>query len=249
MAWLSTPQAAIRAVLLSQIVMAGGIVVMDMMGSAPAAAPGMFAPPAQGPSVRPYRPDLRPDSQPDQPGAPSMRPMPQQLEMAAEAEAITLTGQIAPGDADRFLGWLDQNRPAASLVRLDSSGGSVSDALAIGRAIRSAGYDTEVGQGAVCMSACPYMLAGGVSRTVAPDGLVGVHQHYFGESTILPAFMAINDLQRAQAGVLDYLTEMGVDLRIMSYALRTPPSEINILDADLMRDLNLTTQPETDAGS
>ena len=232
---------AIRAVLIAQVAMAAAIVGLDLMRSPGTPAPGLFAPPAQGPSVRPYRPDLRPGS-PAQPGAPAMRPMPERLEFGTEGDAITIAGQIAPGDADRFAAWLDQTRPDAARVSLDSSGGSVSDALAIGRTIRAARHATEVRDGAVCMSACPYMLAGGVRRTVAAGGVVGVHQHYFGQNTILPAFMAVNDLQRAQAGVMDFLADMGVDLRIMTHALRTPPEEINILSPDLMRELRLTTE-------
>ncbi len=237
MVWLSTPQGAIRAVFISQVVLGAAIIALDLRGSSGSAAPGLFAPPAQGPSVRPYRPDLRPAA----PGAPAMRPMPEQLGFAAEEGAIRITGQIAPGDADRFAAWLDQQRPTETLVSLDSSGGSVSDALAIGRTIRAAGYLTEVADGAVCLSACPYMLAAGSERRVAASGVVGVHQHYFGKNTILPAFMAVEDVQRGQAGVMDYLTEMGVDLRLMSHALRTPPGEINILTPDLMEELRLVT--------
>ncbi|WP_410217257.1 hypothetical protein [Paracoccus sp. (in: a-proteobacteria)] len=240
MAILSSPGKAIRAILVSQVLLGGAIIALDLMRSPGTAAPGLFAPPAQGPSVRPYRPDLRaPD--PAQPGAPAMRPMPETLDFTVSGESIRLTGQIAPGDADRFATWLEQNRPTETQVALDSSGGSVSDALAIGRTIRAAGYDTQVENGAVCLSACPYILAGGAARQVKPGGVVGVHQHYFGQSTILPAFMAVKDLQRAQAGVMDYLTQMGVNLRLMTYALRTPPEEINILDSDLMAELGLTT--------
>ncbi|KJZ30044.1 periplasmic protein, partial [Paracoccus sp. S4493] len=103
---------------------------------------------------------------------------------------------------------------------------------------------TRVGDGAVCLSACPYILAGGATRQVAAGGVVGVHQHYFGQNTILPAFMAVSDLQRAQAGVMDYLVRMGVDLRLMTYALRTPPAEINVLEPELMAELGLTTPAE-----
>ncbi|MFN3276704.1 MAG: hypothetical protein ACK41U_18775 [Paracoccus sp. (in: a-proteobacteria)] len=239
MRFLSSPQRAIRAVLLSQVLLGFAIVGLDLWRAPGPAAPDMFAPPAQGPSVRPYRPDLRPGA----PGGPAMRPMPEQLEFTQTDGAITVTGQIAPGDADRFLVWLDQTRPTETRVRLDSSGGSVSDAVAIGRTLRSTGRTTEVEAGGVCLSACPYMLAGGTERRVADGGVVGVHQHYFGQNTILPAFMAVRDLQRSQAGVLDYLSEMGIDLRLMSYALRTPPDEINILDPDLMRELRLISDP------
>jgi hypothetical protein len=234
----SSPQRVIRAVLVSQVLMGLAIVGIDLMRNPGAAAPGLFSPANDGPSVRPYRPDLRP-SDPSRPDAPAMRPMPSELEFEATEDAILITGQIAPGDADRFVEWLEQNRPQSSQVLLDSSGGSVSDALAIGRTIRSANYATSIQDSAVCLSACPYILAGGTQRQVADGGIVGVHQHYFGKSTILPAFMAVADVQRAQASVMDYLVQMGVDLRLMPLALRTPPEDINILTIDQMRDLNL----------
>ena len=238
MRFLSTPQRAIRAVLLSQVLLGAAIVGADMWRAPGAASPDLFAPPAQGPSTRPYRPDLRPGA----PGGPAMRPMPEQLEFTQAEGAITLTGQIAPGDADRFLAWLDQTRADETLVRLDSSGGSVGDAVAIGRVIRSTGRNTLIDEGAVCLSACPYILAGGRERRAASGGVVGVHQHYFGQNTILPAFMAVRDLQRSQAGVMDYLTEMGVDLRLMPYALRTPPEDITILDSGQLLDFRLITE-------
>ncbi|WBU56092.1 hypothetical protein [Paracoccus sediminicola] len=238
---LNSPRAAIRAVLLSQVLLAGAIVWMDLRTNPGTAAPGLFSPPSDGPSVRPYRRDLRPA----EPGAPAMRPMPSELEFEIADGAIRLSGQIAGGDADRFATWLDETRPAERLVWLDSSGGSVADALAIGRTIRAARMDTEVADGSVCLSACPYVLAGGVNRRASEGAVVGVHQHFFGKNTILPAFMAVRDVQRAQASVMDYLDEMGVDLRLMSYALRTPPEEIHILDADRLAEFALTNDSES----
>ncbi|WBU62014.1 hypothetical protein [Paracoccus albus] len=237
---LSSPQAAIRAVLVSQVLLALAIIWIDLRGNPGSAAPGLFAPPVEGPSVRPYRPDIGPS----EPGAPAMRPMANALEFSIEDGAIRLSGQIADGDADRFTTWLDQNRPGETRVSLDSSGGSVADALAIGRTIRGARLSTEVEDGAVCLSACPYILAGGVTRQATEGAVVGVHQHYFGKNTLLPAFLAVSDVQRAQASVMDYLDEMGVDLRLMSFALRTPPEEIHILDTERMEALNLTTAAE-----
>ena len=59
--------------------------------------------------------------------------------------------------------------------------------------------------------------------------------------------MAVSDVQRAQASVMDYLGEMGVDLRLMVHALRTAPEDINILSQPLMQELRLTTG-EDDTG-
>lgn len=234
---LSSPSGAIKAVLVSQVLLAAAIVLIDLRRMPGGASPELSVP-ASGPGVRPYRPDQRPQ----EPGAPAMGPMSERLEFSLAGDQIRILGQIAPGDADRFVSWLQTTQPEQTLVALNSAGGSVADALAIGRTIRGAGYSTQVSAGAVCMSACPYLLAAGDTRRVDRGGVVGVHQHYFGKDTLLPAFMAVADLQRGQASVMDYLDEMGVDLRLMSYALRTPADEIHVLDPPLMQELRLTTE-------
>ncbi|WP_236938038.1 hypothetical protein [Frigidibacter mobilis] len=99
-----------------------------------------------------------------------------------------------------------------------------------------------MGESAVCLSACPYILAGGVSRSADPAAVVGVHQHYFGENTLLPAFLAVEDVQRGQGAVIEYLDEMGVDAMLMAPALKTPPDEIYILDAEDLRRYRLVTE-------
>jgi hypothetical protein len=114
-------------------------------------------------------------------------------------------------------------------VFLNSPGGSVHDALELGRALRLAGLETEMRDGDICYSACPYLLAAGVKRTIPQEAFVGVHQHYFGESTILPAFAAVEDIQRGQGLVMRYLDQMGIDPLIMQHALITPPNEIYVL--------------------
>ncbi|WP_126975262.1 COG3904 family protein [Frigidibacter oleivorans] len=247
----STPDRALRAVMVGQIAIALAVVALDLAPAARQAAdPATFAPPGSGPATRPYRPDVRPGGTP---GAPAMQPMPERLEFSADGTAVTLLGQIAEGDADRFAAYLQERRDAgarATLLRLDSSGGSVADALEIGRATRAAGMATEVAEGAVCLSACPYILAGGVERRVAEGGRVGVHQHYFGENSILPAFLAVEDVQRGQAAVMDYLDRMGVDPMLMRDALTTPPDEIFLLDAEALRDYRLvTTEDSGEAGA
>jgi hypothetical protein len=76
------------------------------------------------------------------------------------------------------------------------------------------------------------MFVGGVSRAADPAAMIGVHQHYFGENTILPAFLAVEDVQRGQAAVLRHLVDMGIDPRLMEHSLQTPPDEIYLLVAD-----------------
>jgi hypothetical protein len=67
-----------------------------------------------------------------------------------------------------------------STVYLNSPGGSIVDAMAIGRMLRKIGLSASVERGATCASACVYILAAAKSRRI--DGLVGIHRPYFGST-------------------------------------------------------------------
>jgi hypothetical protein len=120
----------------------------------------------------------------------------------------------------------------------------VDDALAIGRRIREAGLETGMEGSAVCLSACPYILMGGVARRVEAGAQVGVHQHYYGENTMLPAFLAVEDIQRSQADVLSHLIEMGIDPMLMRHSLATPPDEIYLLLPEELERYRVATAVE-----
>jgi len=72
----------------------------------------------------------------------------------------------------------------------------------------------------------------------------GVHQHYFGQSTILPAFMAVKDIQRGQAEVMAYLRMMSVDPALLEPAMRTPPDEIYVLNREELVSFRLVSSAE-----
>jgi len=210
-------------------------------------APAITQPAGPGDQTRRYDPS-RIDPRPARPGSrpvPTSTDMPSRLVFVDTAwdgkPTITLTGQIAPGDADRFADFLTTVVPAPVQAFLNSTGGSVQDALAMGRQLRKLGIDTQMAASDICLSACPYLLAAGTARTVEDGALVGVHQHYFGENTALPAFIAVDDIQRSQGEVMEYLSEMDIDPLIMRHALVTPPNEIYLLTADEMQTYRLTT--------
>ncbi len=238
-----TAARAIKAVLAIQIGIAAILFARDIATALPRLslapdAPRLTQPVAPGDQRRRYDPrrvPARPGTQ-----GPDAGDMPSRLLFEAEGDTLRLTGVIAPGDAARFADWLDgRDLPAA--VTLHSTGGSVMDALDIGRALRAAGAATRVEAGQVCLSACPYILAAGTDRAADPQGYVGVHQHYFGESELLPAFIAVEDIQSGQAEVVDYLDEMGIDLRLMRHSLATPPDEIYILTPEELAEYRLVT--------
>jgi len=227
----------VRWMLGAQIALAAAIVGGDLQRIAPGlftgggAAPGLDAPVRPGDQTRRFAPaDLR--RAPAGPGFPSGDTPPRLTWTPTEfdgAPALVLTGEIAPGDAARFADHLDSLASPPASVALHSPGGSVADALVIGRRLRADGIATRITPDAACFSACPYILAAGVARHVSRSAMVGVHQHYFGQSAVLPAFLAIEDVQRGQAEVMAYLDAMGVDPLLMAKAMATPPGDIYIL--------------------
>lgn len=198
---------------------------LSLPGFAPD-APRLDAPVRPGDQRRVFNPGR------DRPAvAPARDPgtLPDRLTLTLAEGAWRLEGTIAEGDAARVIPQLDAADPRVERLILQSPGGSVQDALELGRHMRARGITTQMLAGEFCLSACPYILAGGASRDIAPEALVGVHQHYFGESTILPAYLAVEDIQRGQADVMSFLDDMGIDPLVMRHALSTPPDEIYIL--------------------
>ncbi|MBM9595500.1 hypothetical protein [Roseitranquillus sediminis] len=86
------------------------------------------------------------------------------------------------------------------------------------------------------------MLAGGVERRVSRAAAIGVHQHYFGQNVVLPAFLAVSDVQAGQAEVMDFLDEMGVSPLLMIPAMTTAPDDIYILLESELEDFALATE-------
>lgn len=245
-----TARGALRGVFVLQIALAVGVLARDFAVLAPnlawpSLAPSLEAPVSPGDQTRRFAPVRRPFA----PSAPGVQfgDMPSRLFIdESDPARVLFTGAIEEGDEARVADWL-AGRGAATVplpdrVDLHSPGGSVVTALEIGRMLRDAGLDTGVAAAHVCLSACPYILAGGVRRMVSDQAQVGVHQHYHGERTFLPAFLAVEDIQRGQAEVVVHLDEMGVDLRLMALAMATPPHDIYVLLPEESRDLGLATE-------
>jgi hypothetical protein len=247
-------KSAITGVLAVQLAIALFLMGSDLFRAIPHIAwpssqPRFDTPVIPGDQTRRYNPRDTPLRQPSEgnPERPyrSTGDMPARLAFERSGETLTLTGQIAQGDAERFKDYLDANPATPAMIRLNSPGGSVQDALEIGRHLRAAEVATVMGAGDICLSACPYILASGLSRNIHNDAQVGVHQHYFGTNSALPAFLAVEDIQRGQGEVMAYLNDMGVDPLIMRHALVTPPDEIYVLLPEQLTDYKMDTEPDS----
>lgn len=236
---------ALTGALIFQVGIAVMLVLGDMQqasftlpGTGPT-APRLTEPVGPGDQRRLFRPGRdRPATRPARdPGN-----LPSRLVLSAiEGSTYRLEGTVAEGDGERIIKLLREARPRAGQLVLQSPGGSVDDALVLGRHLREEGIETRMLEGEYCFSACPYILAGGAARDIPDSALVGVHQHYFGESTILPAAFAVEDIQSGQGAVMRYLDAMGIDPMLMQHALTTPPDEIYILLPEELRDYGLVS--------
>ena len=232
----------LMGILIFQLGLGGLLILGDMQGlrlpSFGPDAPRLTEPVRPGDQRRTFRPDRdRPGIQPARdPGE-----LPERLVLTAlYGNTYRLEGAIDAGDATRLIALIDAADPTPETLILQSPGGSVGDALELGRHMRAKGINTQMLAGEYCYSACPYLLAAGVTRNIDADASVGVHQHYFGQNTLLPAAFAVEDIQRGQGEVMIYLNDMGIDPLIMQHALSTPPDEIYVLVPDELTKYGFT---------
>jgi len=173
--------------------------------------------------------------------------------------AVGIVTGDTPKDFDDFTKGRDLN--GATLV-LDSSGGSVNDAITLGRRFRSLNMRTTVGisarargQGtqasvapeAYCESMCVFLLLGGTTRYVPDAAHVRVHQIWMGDRAddAKAASYSAQDMmivERDIGRLAKYTFDMGGAGDLLSLALNVPPwEELHELSHGELRQTNLVT--------
>jgi hypothetical protein len=175
-------------------------------------------------------------------------------------DAVGIVTADTPKDFDDFVRGRDLG--GATLV-LDSSGGSVNDAITLGRRWRSIGLRTTVGATTVmhtasgdrtsvapeayCESMCVFLLLSGKVRYV-PDGAhVRVHQIWMGDRADDPkaASYSAQDMmivERDIGRLAKFTFDMGGSGDLLSLALNVPPwEELHELSPQELRLTNLIT--------
>ena len=184
---------------------------------------------------------------PDITTAPELLEQPLEITLGTGGQLL-LTGTIDPGAAERFASEIEARGEYVRSVVLDSPGGSVRDALAIGDLIHERALTTQVLAGALCASSCPLIFAAGTTRLASPDAAIGVHQIYAAalsgttQDAALVAGVAMSDAQSITATIIQSLTRSGVDPALWLHALETPPQQLYYFSRDEMVSLNLVTQ-------
>ena len=178
---------------------------------------------------------------------------------------ISAVGAITEATAREFEQFAKDNDIHGAVLVLDSEGGSVHAALALGRAIRRFEMTTTVGKvenlpalddgtqrvslspRATCESMCAFLLLGGTRRYVPPEAQVMVHQIWLGSKSrrALESSYSAEELDLVQRDIgklARYTIEMGGGIELLETALRVPPWQpMYALSDDEIRRMRIAT--------
>lgn len=140
--------------------------------------------------------------------------------------AAKISEDIAPGDYEVLFKGIMANpgKHARKIVLLDSIGGSVPEAIRMGRLLRETGFDVIVPSDGLCQGACVYLLAAGNRKTVR--GAVGLHRPYYpaGDSSLAEfTHKGVHYNTRA------YFREMKVAPALVDEMQRIEPGRMRVL--------------------
>jgi hypothetical protein len=151
------------------------------------------------------------------------------------AEVVTLngatwiTGEITPRDLQA----LRERKREGMEVRLNTGGGFVTTAVAIGRLLRETKGVARVEPGSFCLSACIFVLAGAPYRVVQTGAVVGIHRPYDPDASESTPERQKLKHAKLDAFVRAYLKEMRVPPSLYEAMLKAsevralPPSELS----------------------
>lgn len=169
---------------------------------------------------------------------------------------ISAFGPIEEGDDKKFLRFLENAMPPPrTLVYINSGGGHVEAAMAIGRLIRQAWFSTSIGtyvldhqmvdeliiprkfRSGNCISAATLMFLGGRLRYFPDGSKFGVHQFSFRN----PAPDNLERSQRLSAAIATYIAEMGIPAPFLEVSAGTRGDEIKLLSEEELKELKIVT--------
>ena len=142
-------------------------------------------------------------------------------------------GGIVPGTSQVLRDFLFMQGLGPALhhgmtLYLNSPGGSVADAIKLGRVIREHKLNTRVGglggvtmastADGICVSACTLAFLGGIERSVQFNAIYAVHRFFRGDRGAGTADMDVAQLLAAE--IQRYMREMEVDARLLELWVR-----------------------------
>jgi hypothetical protein len=162
---------------------------------------------------------------------------------------LLIDGDILAGSASTLAkGFVEAERRNSAVagcrlkhIDINSKGGDVEEALAMGRMIRAKELDTRVEPTGRCLSSCVLILGAGVWRM---GGLnVGIHRPYF---TALDPSLSVSEIRRMReqtiAQMKAYAAEMDFSVALIDDMIAIPPEQIKMLTQDDQAKYRLNQQ-------
>lgn len=121
-------------------------------------------------------------------------------------------------------------------VILSSEGGDVHAAMQMGRMLRANGFDAVIPDGHTCMSACVFLLAATINKSVF--GTVGIHRPYFVSG---PSENVAEEILEVKALLAAFLREVNVSDRLVEDMFSVDPGQMRILTPRELEDYRLNS--------
>lgn len=147
-------------------------------------------------------------------------------------EMIIIKGDIVNGDSQRFIDVAKSTRKAT--VVLTSQGGSVHEALKIGRMIRDLDWATMVLPEDYCYSACGLIWISSQRRYLSQSSSIGFHAAYKN------VYGVNKETGMGNAEIGSYLTHIGLGIEAIRFITQAPPEGMNIMTPKIARALGVS---------
>ncbi len=164
-----------------------------------------------------------------------------------------------------FLKYIESEKHVGAFVSFHSPGGNLNAGLELGRIIRKHGIATQVGKTVVypepeyggrysdieigeCSSSCAYAFMGGTDRQF---GKLGFHKYSSGSSlSKILNIDKIDDVEKLSISLsqyisgllIEYIVEMGVDPRILSFIKNTSSDAIIYPTKEVLEEYNIISR-------
>jgi ATP-dependent protease ClpP protease subunit len=137
---------------------------------------------------------------------------------------------------------VQSNDLSGTTIKLDSPGGSVPAAMAIGRLLRMNRMTAYVKPHAFCLSSCVLIYAGAVARFGQNNlARIGIHQPYFPVPSQRVDADAVRKSYTAMlTNIRAYLREMNVSEQLADEMMKISPSSVRYLTADEQEKFGLS---------
>ncbi len=140
---------------------------------------------------------------------------------------IFISGEIEEGDLAvikaKFAG-TKPTLPGRYSVIIDSTGGNLYEAFAMGKWFREHAPSIAVAKDGRCLSSCVFILAAGKRKF--PEGKIGIHRPYFTQNPHMSLQLAIDKMLTDST---DYLKSMNIPASLSEDMFSILPEEMKIL--------------------